>query len=270
VKSSRENSCQNVFAILPARFSATRLTGKLLLPLAGKALIIHTLERAKAARNVSRVFVATDDERIRQTVEAAGGAAVVMTSPAHKSGSDRAAEVAADLPENSIIVNVQADEPLISPRTIEQAVDALLLAPDDCADVATVSEPFDDWWEVLNPNAVKVTVDKSSFAVYFSRAPIPFPRDAAQRHGDLGKALQREPELLATFRRHVGLYVYRREFLLKFTALPPSALEEIESLEQLRALENGAKIKVIATEEKSIGVDTAADFERVRQILENL
>jgi 3-deoxy-manno-octulosonate cytidylyltransferase (CMP-KDO synthetase) len=236
-----------------------------LLPLAGKPLILWTFERARKAKNVSRVLVATDNENILNAVLENGGEAV-LTDKNHQSGSDRIAEVAARLPENSIIVNVQGDEPLISPRTIEKAVEAILR--DERADISTTCERISDYKDVLSADVVKVVTDENDFALYFSRSPIPFPRDAAKKHGSLENALKSEPVLLKTFRKHIGLYVYRREFLVKFSRLPQTVLEKTESLEQLRALENGAKIKVVETEETSIGVDTQEDFERVRRILE--
>ena len=256
---------QNVIAVIPARFASVRLPGKMLLPLGGKPLILHTFERAKEAENVSRVIVATDDRRILRVVQEAGGEAV-LTDANHQSGSDRIAEVAAGLPENSIIVNVQGDEPTISPRTIEAAVAEIL--QDSNADIVTTCEKISDFRDVLNPNVVKVVTDKDGYALYFSRSAIPFPREATRKHGDLETALKAEPDLLAAFRKHTGLYVYRREFLLKYTKLPESNLEKLESLEQLRILENGKFIKVIEVSESSIGVDTPEDFERVRQILE--
>lgn len=255
-----------MIAVIPARYSSTRLEGKLLLPLDGKPLILHTLEKAKKARNVSRVIVATDDERIRKVVGESGNEAV-MTSPEHKSGSDRIAEVAENLPEDSIIVNVQGDEPLISPETIEKAVDAMLQGG---ADIVTICEPLTSLYdELLNFNVVKVVVTQEGWALYFSRSPMPFPRDASLRHGgDPNRALEEEPELLKNFKKHIGLYVYTREYLLKFTRMPQTRLEKFESLEQLRALENGAKIKVVEVAAGSIGVDTKEDFEKVRQIFE--
>lgn len=260
-----ENPRQNVIIVIPARYSSTRLEGKLLLPLNGKSLILHTLEQAKKARNVSRVIVATDDERILNVVEASGNEAV-LTSPEHKSGSDRIAEVAQNLPENSIIVNVQGDEPMISPETIEKAVEAIL--KDETIDIATTCEPVHDAKDVLSPDVVKVVTDENGFALYFSRSPIPFPREAVQKHGGLGAALKNEPGLFSLFRKHTGLYVYRREFLLKFTRMSQTNLEKTEMLEQLRALENGAKIKVVEVAARSIGIDTKEDLERVRKILE--
>lgn len=234
--------------------------------IAGKALIIHTMERAAEARTVSRVIVATDDQRIAQAVTSAGGEAV-MTSADHASGSDRVAEVAATLPEGSIIVNVQGDEPLISPETIDAAVRALI--DDADADMATVCEPITDLHgELLNGNVVKVVISDNGYAIHFSRSPMPWPREAAERYGgDPNKAIEAEPELLSMFRKHTGLYVYRREYLLEFTKMPPTRLEQIEMLEQLRALENGAKIRVVDAVGASVGVDTEEDLERVRTAL---
>lgn len=259
-----KNPQQNVIAVIPARFDSTRLPGKMLLPLNGKPLILHTLERARSAKNVSRVIIATDDERILRVVEE-NGCEAVLTSKNHQSGSDRIAEVAANLPENSIIVNIQGDEPLISPKTIETAVDVMLA--DETTDIATTCEKIENASDVINPNAVKVITDENGFALYFSRAPIPFPREAVSKYGDLKTALENEPTLISLFRKHTGLYVYRREYLLKFTRLPQSNLEKTEMLEQLRALENGARIKVVEVWESSIGVDTAEDFERAQRIL---
>lgn len=233
--------------------------------IAGKPLIVHTIERALSAGSVSRVIVATDDERIADAVTAAGGEAV-MTAADHVSGSDRVAEVAAGLPEGSIIVNVQGDEPLISPDTIDRAVEALLADP--AADIATVCEPITSLWEeVMNPNVVKVVVGADGNALYFSRSPMPFPREATLRYGSPSDAIEAEPELLSLFSKHTGLYVYRREYLLEFTKMPPTRLEQIEMLEQLRALENGARIRVVESAASSIGVDTEADLERVQAMI---
>ena len=262
---TEQNPNQQVIAIIPARFSSTRLPGKLLLPLAGKPLILHTLAQAQKAANVTRAIVATDDEAILQTVLNAGGAAL-LTKKKHQRGSDRVAEVAANLPANSIIVNVQGDEPLIPVSTIERAVAAMLA--DDSAEIVTTCERIENLEDVFNPNAVKVAVNQNGFAVYFSRSPIPFPRDAANKYGSLREALRADSGLLRTFRKHTGLYVYRQEYLLKFTRLAASPLEKSESLEQLRALENGARIKVVEASESSIGVDTPEDFERVKELLE--
>lgn len=260
------NPLRNVIAIIPARYSSVRLPGKLLLPIAGRPLILHTIERANEAVTVSRVIVATDDQRIFDAVTDAGHEAV-MTSPDHRSGTDRVAEVAARMPEGSVIVNVQGDEPVISPETIDAAVNAIL--SDNKADMATTSEPIEDIGELLNGNVVKVVVGDAGYAIYFSRSPLPFPRDASLRHGgDPNRALIEEPELMSIFRKHTGLYVYRRKYLLRFSRLPQTKLEQVEMLEQLRALEDGAKIRVVDAVGRSIGVDTEEDLERVRTILE--
>lgn len=232
----------------------------------GKPLIVRTHERAGLARSVSRVIVATDDERIRDAVTTASGEAV-MTSPDHQSGSDRIAEVAATLPAGSIIVNVQGDEPLIAPETIDRAVEALVA--DASADMVTVCEPITDLRsELLNGNVVKVIVGDDGYALHFSRSPMPWPREAAERFGgDPNKAIANEPALLSIFRKHTGLYVYRREYLLEFTKMPPTRLEQIEMLEQLRALENGARIRVVDAVAASIGVDTEDDLKVVERLL---
>ncbi len=262
-----KNPPKNVIAIIPARYASVRLPGKLLLEIAGKPLIIHTLRQAEKAQSVSRVIVAADDEQIFDAVQINGGEAV-MTSASHRSGSDRVAEVAESLPEGSIIVNVQGDEPMISPSTIDAAVEALI--DDENADIATTCEPISSLWgELLNGNVVKVVAGDDGNALYFSRSPMPWPREASLRHGgDPNRAIEAEPELLLLFRKHTGLYVYRREYLLEFTKLPQSRLEKIEMLEQLRALENGARIKVVEVNETSIGVDTHEDFERVKRLIE--
>lgn len=256
---------QNIIAVIPARLFSTRLPNKLLLRLAGKPLILWTVGQAAKAKNVSRVIVATDSEEILRVVRKNGFEAV-LTSANHQSGSDRIAEVAEILEENSIIVNVQGDEPLISPQTIESAIDAIL--QDDSIDIATTCEPIREVKDVLSPDVVKVVTDENDFALYFSRLPIPFPREAVKKHETLENALNSEKDLLARYRKHTGLYVYRREFLLKYTKLQQTNLEKLEMLEQLRALENGARIKVVEVSESSIGVDTLEDFERVKRILE--
>ena len=265
MKHTAKNPRQNVIAIVPARLFSTRLPNKLLLPLQGKPLILWTVEQAKRARNISRVIVATDSEEILRVVEASGNAAI-LTAENHQSGSDRIAEVAENLPENSIIVNVQGDEPLISPKTIEKAIDAIL--SDDSIEMATTCEPIDNIKDVLSPDVVKVVTDENDFALYFSRLPIPFPRDAVKKYETLENALQSDESLLSLYRKHTGIYVYRREFLLKYTKLKQTNLEMTEMLEQLRALENGTRIKVIEVSESSIGVDTPEDFELVKRIIE--
>lgn len=252
-------------AIIPARFASTRLPGKALIEIAGKPMVCWVAERARAARNVDRVIVATDSQLIVEAVTAHGFEAM-LTDANHTSGTDRVAEVAAAIPGAEIIVNVQGDEPMISPETIEKAVATMTaeMVKPDGAGIVTTYEPIESRDDLLNPDLVKVVMDDDGHAVYFSRSPIPFPRDAVKRHGDPDTALELEPELLKLFRKHTGLYVYRRDVLLAFTRWPQSYLETIEALEQLRALAHGVKIKVVAACSTSIGVDTAADLELLK------
>lgn len=259
-------------------------------------MICRVVECALAARNVTRAIVATDDARILEAVKSAGFEAV-QTRTDHVSGTDRIAEVAATLDDAEIIVNVQGDEPLISPLTIERAIEAMGERGNwgkgegekgneedagtrrrgdtetnisDAMEVGIVTtwEPMESAADVLNPDVVKVVVDDRERAIYFSRSPVPYPRDAVRAHGSIAAAILKEPALLTTFRKHTGLYVYRRDVLLKFATWAPSNLERQESLEQLRALEHGVRIKVIKASTSSIGVDTMEDLERVRRIVE--
>jgi 3-deoxy-manno-octulosonate cytidylyltransferase (CMP-KDO synthetase) len=262
----QNNPHTNAVAVIPARYDSVRLPGKALLPIGGKPMICWVVERALAARNVSRAIVATDDQRIADAVKQSGFEAVI-TSATHASGTDRIAEVAASLVDAEIIVNVQGDEPMLSSLTIEQAVNALL--EDSEAGMATTWEPIESAADVLNPDMVKIVVDDQQRAVYFSRSAVPYPRDAVRAHGTLETALENEPGLLANFRKHTGLYVYRRDVLLQFANWPRTELERAESLEQLRALEHGVKIKAVEASTTSIGVDTPHDLERVRRIIEN-
>lgn len=264
-------------AIIPARYDSIRLPGKALLEIAGKPMICWVVERALAARNVSRAIVATDDERILGAVKSAGYEAVI-TRRDHKSGTDRIAEVAGLLEDVEIIVNVQGDEPLISPETIERAIEAIEAIGEEGkrgkgeagseVGIVTTWEPMQSAAEVLNPDVVKVVVDDAERAIYFSRSPVPYPRDAVRAHGSIEAAISDEPKLLASFHKHTGLYVYRRDVLLAFAAWPQTDLEQLESLEQLRALEHGVRIKAIKASSSSIGVDTIDDLERVRRIVE--
>ena len=229
-------------------------------------MVCWVAERAQAARNVDRVIVATDSEEIVNVVRPRG-IEVVLTSEHHTSGTDRVAEVAAAIPEAEIVVNVQGDEPLISPQTIERAVDVMaaeMSKPSGGAGIVTTWEPIESNDDLLDPDLVKVVVDDDDNAVYFSRSPVPFPRDAVKRHGAPDVALAAEPDLLKLFRKHTGLYVYRRDVLLEFTRWPQTRLERVEALEQLRALEHGVRIKVVEACSTSIGVDTLNDLERVR------
>ena len=211
-------------------------------------MIEHVYRRAAEARTVSSVIVATDDQRIYSAVRAFGGDAR-LTSPNHPSGTDRLAEVAASL-SCDIVVNVQGDEPLIEPSTIDDAVAPLL--HDATIEMSTLRRRLDDPAEIANPNVTKVVVDRDGFAMYFSRAPIPYVRAGAPVPPVWG---------------HVGLYVYRRACLLRLASLPPSDLERAETLEQLRALDHGIRIKAVVTRHSSIGVDTPDDLERVRRLL---
>lgn len=249
-------------AVIPARYSSTRLPGKPLLDIAGRPLVVWVAERARAASSISRTIVATDDPRIADAVGAAGFDAVI-TRADHLSGTDRIAEVAHNL-SGDIIVNVQGDEPLIDPETINRAVNALIEDPN--AQMSTTYEPITEAADVLNPSVVKVTFDENGYATGFSRNPIPLPNQAVDKQG----SMESSPDasgLLSSFRKHTGLYAYRRDFLLKFARWPASESEKRESLEQLRALERGVKIKVVEAVTPSIGVDTQEDLERVRAIM---
>jgi 3-deoxy-manno-octulosonate cytidylyltransferase (CMP-KDO synthetase) len=255
---------KHTVAIIPARYASTRLPGKPLLEIAGKPMILHTVERAKECQLINRVVVATDDRRVFDAVRAAGEEAM-MTSPDHRTGTDRLAEAASKL-DAEIIVNVQGDEPLIEPATIESALAPLVA--DDTIVMSTTSEPIDSVEDVINPNVVKVVADATGFALYFSRNPIPFPRAAVAEHGSVEAALIARPELLRFYAKHTGMYVYRREFLLTYSQLSPTPLEQLELLEQLRALEHGYRIKVVSVAHRSIGVDTPEDLERVRKMFD--
>jgi 3-deoxy-manno-octulosonate cytidylyltransferase (CMP-KDO synthetase) len=235
-------------AIIPARYQSTRLPGKALADIGGHPMIELVYRRAAAARSIASVLVATDDERIARAVERFGGT-VRMTSPAHASGTDRLAEVAAGL-DCDVVVNVQGDEPLIEPQMIDEAVAPFASEP--ALQMSTLRRRIDDRAELTNPNVTKVVVDRDGYALYFSRAPIPFVRDGSPA---------------APGWRHVGLYAYRRPCLLRLSRLAPTALERSEALEQLRALEHGIRIKAIETAFDSIGVDTPEDLERVRRLV---
>lgn len=239
----------NVTCIIPARYASSRLPGKPLLDIAGKPMIQHVVERVRQARRPSRVIVATDDARIFAAVESFGGEAR-MTSASHLTGTDRLAEVAAALTDADLILNVQGDEPLIPPQAIDELIAAFDHAPD--LQMATLMTPMAEE-DHDNPAAVKVVVSLDGHALFFSRSMIPYPRN-------------RGPQ--SRCYKHIGVYAYRRDFLLRFAALPPSPLEVTESLEQLRALEHGYRIRVIETPYRSLGVDTPADLERVRQLFQ--
>jgi 3-deoxy-manno-octulosonate cytidylyltransferase (CMP-KDO synthetase) len=237
-------------AIIPARYQSSRLPGKPLAEIAGRPMIEHVYRRVAASPVLDAVMVATDDERVRDAVEAFGGLAV-MTRADHRSGSDRLAEVAASL-SCDLIVNVQGDEPLLATEMIAEALAPL--AADPSIPMGTVCRRIDRLDDLENPHVVKVVTDGRGFAMYFSRAPIPHTREAA-RGLDPRRAF-----------KHIGLYVYRRTFLIDFARLAPTPLEMAESLEQLRALEHGFRIRVVETSYDSVGVDTEADLDRVRRL----
>jgi 3-deoxy-manno-octulosonate cytidylyltransferase (CMP-KDO synthetase) len=250
-------------ALIPARLASTRLPDKPLADIDGEPMVLHVARRARAS-GARLVAVATDSPRVRDAVEA-GGVAAVMTRADHPSGTDRLAEAAdrLGLADDEIVVNVQGDEPQVPPALVA-SVAALLRASPDCA-IATAAHAIDDAADWMSPNVVKVVVDAAGRAMYFSRAPIPFARDAlAGFPRRLPAAL---PAALAgAVLRHVGLYAYRVSFLRAYRALAPSPLESIEALEQLRALWHGHRIAVaIADEAPPAGVDTPADLERVRR-----
>ncbi|MDD2056049.1 3-deoxy-manno-octulosonate cytidylyltransferase [Pseudomonas sp. GD03860] len=246
--------------VIPARLRSTRLPGKPLLLIAGKPMIQHVWEQARKS-GASRVVIATDDAGIYQACEAFG-AEVLMTRENHESGTDRLAEVAAQLglAPDAIVVNVQGDEPLIPPIIIDQVAANLAAHPE--AGIATLAEPIEDVTAVFNPNAVKVVSDCNGLALSFSRAPLPWARDVFANSRDT------LPESVP-YRRHIGMYAYRAGFLHDFVSWGPCWLEQTESLEQLRALWHGVRIHVAdAIEAPPVGVDTPEDLERVRRLLE--
>jgi 3-deoxy-manno-octulosonate cytidylyltransferase (CMP-KDO synthetase) len=240
-----------ILGVIPARYASSRFPGKALVSIGGKSMLQHVWERASQARYLTSVTIATDDERIRAEAEKFH-ARVVMTREDHPSGTDRVAEVAS-ASNADVIVNIQGDEPLIDPVAIDTAI--LGLMEDDEIPMGTLKKRIERLEEIGNPNVVKVVTDLSGNAVYFSRAAIPHVRS--------------DGELPVCF-KHIGLYVYRREFLLRYSDLPVGPLEQAERLEQLRALENGFKIRVVETEYESLGVDTPEDWERVSGLYEKL
>lgn len=240
-----------VLCVIPARYASTRLPGKPLSMIAGKPMIQHVYERACQAQLPDEVVVATDNELVEQAVLGFGGKAV-MTSPDHPSGTDRLAEVALMYPDVDVIVNVQGDEPMIPSEVIDRLAEAF--EGDADLDMATMKVVMDEE-DYENPAAVKVVTDQRGYALYFSRSLMPYPRN--------------KPEGFKVF-KHVGIYAYRRNFLLKYAALTPTPLEKAESLEQLRALENGYKIKVLESDFQGIGVDTPEDLAAVNALFEKM
>ncbi len=235
-------SQQHIVAVIPARYESSRLPGKVLADIAGRPMVEHVYRRAAEARGVDAVVVATDDERIAGAVESFGGV-VRLTQPGHRTGTDRVAETARDL-RCEVVVNVQADLPLIEPEMIAEVIGPF---SDETVQMSTLRQAISDPADEDNPNVVKVVVDRSGDALYFSRSKIPYRREDG-----------------VCF-KHIGLYAFRREFLLSFAALSQTPLERAESLEQLRALEHGYRIRAVETRFESIEVDTPDDLERVRR-----
>jgi len=240
-----------VVVVIPSRYASSRLLGKPLVSLGGKPMVQRVYERARLAQTVSRVIVATDDERIVEAVKAFGGEAR-MTRSDHRTGTERIAEVAAREP-GEVFVNVQGDEPLIDPAAIDTAVAALLEEP--AAQIATVATPIRHTADIMDPNVVKTVLDFEGNALYFSRAPIPWIRDTQQK-------------VHVKYWKHLGLYVFQREALLEFPTLPHGELEKIEQLEQLRWLENGWHIRVAEVAHDSVSVDVPEDVARVEKLLQ--
>jgi 3-deoxy-manno-octulosonate cytidylyltransferase (CMP-KDO synthetase) len=235
-----------IIGIIPARYSATRLPGKPLADICGKPLIQYVYDQARKSELLEDVIVATDDERILEAVEEFGGKAV-MTSPTHPSGTDRCAEVARQI-DCDFVINIQGDEPLIPPEVIDKVAEALMESDEEIPMTSAATIANEE--ERENSNVVKVVTDQKGIALYFSRSPIPFYRNP-----------------IAPTLRHIGIYGYRKDFLLKFVSLPQTPLEKTESLEQLRALEHGFKIRIVLVDYSPVGVDTPEDLKRVRKLL---
>ncbi len=241
-----------IVGIIPARFASTRLMGKPLADIGGKPMIQHTYESSKTSKLLHEVIIATDDARVAE-VSRNFGAKVFLTPKEIATGSDRIAYVAEQLPSAEIIVNIQGDEPFIQGIMIDQAIEPLLF--DLSVNVSTLAKKIETIEELKSPSVTKVVFDYNNFALYFSRAPIPFVREARTMYDRIA---------MADIYKHIGLYVYRRDSLLKFTRLEPTDLEQIEKLEQLRMLENGFKIKVVVTPYENLAVDTPEDLKRAR------
>jgi 3-deoxy-manno-octulosonate cytidylyltransferase (CMP-KDO synthetase) len=240
-----------VVVVIPARYGSTRLPGKPLVLLGGQTMIQRVYDRAKSAKKVDQVIVATDDDRIVQAVISFGGEAR-MTRPDHRTGTERVAEVAAHV-DGDVFVNVQGDEPLLDPAAVDTAVEALLENAETA--VATVATPIKTPSDIMDPNVVKVVLDFDENALYFSRAPIPWVRDT--NNG-----------MEVRHMKHLGLYVFRRDALLEYPTLPQGVLEKIEQLEQLRWMENGTKIRVAEVEHDAVSVDVPDDVARVEKLLQ--
>lgn len=251
-----------ITAIIPARYASTRFKGKPLANILGKPMIQHVYEGVSKSKLIDDIIIATDDDRIFNTAKSFG-ANVIMTSPYHTTGTDRVAEVARSL-RSEIIINVQGDEPLIKGSIIDKAVRPLIKDSDiKMGTIVTKIDEVEDWF---NPNVVKVVVDKNGFALYFSRSPIPFPRDLKI---DRLKSIpcRIKEQFIKNIFKHIGVYIYRKDFLIKFSKMRPTPLEKLEKLEQLRALENGYKVKIVKVDYQPVSVDTPEDLKKVIEIL---
>lgn len=243
---------QRILGVIPARYASSRFPGKALVSIGGKTMLQHVWERASESRYLTSIVIATDDERIRDAARGFG-ARVMMTSSDHVSGTDRVAEVAS-ANESQWVVNVQGDEPTLDPTAIDAAILGMMDQEEaHLAFMGTLKTRITRPDVVQDPNVVKVVTDHHGNALYFSRSPIPFVRQAGES---------------ATHYKHIGLYIYQRDFLLAYSALPIGPLEQAERLEQLRALENGFRIRVVETEYDSLGVDTPEDWQHVSELFE--
>jgi 3-deoxy-manno-octulosonate cytidylyltransferase (CMP-KDO synthetase) len=247
-----------IIGIIPARLASTRLLGKPLADIGGKPMIQHTWESAGKSKLLHKIIIAVDDEKVYSVVKKFG-ANVVLTPKDIATGSDRIAYVVKSLPDAKIIVNIQGDEPFIKGKMIDEAIEPLLF--DTSVNVSTLAKRIDSVEDLKSSSIPKVVFDYNNFALYFSRSPIPFVRDARTGIDRIEKA---------DIYKHIGLYVYRKDSLLRFTSIPPSDLEQVEKLEQLRMLEHGMKIKIVVTEYESLSVDTPEDLDRARRYYAHL
>jgi len=245
----RSSVPRKILGVIPARFSSTRFPGKVLALIAGKTMLQHVYERAALSTYLSSILIATDDERVYSAAKNFG-ARVRMTRSDHLSGTDRVAEAASAV-DAEIVVNIQGDEPLIDPAAIDAAILPMVHEPELV--MGTLKKRIEDAREITDPNVVKVVTNHAGDAIYFSRCAIPF---------------EREKSVNTPYFKHIGLYVYQRDFLLAYSAMPVGPLETAERLEQLRALENGFRIRVVETEYESLGVDTPEDLERVSRLFD--
>lgn len=247
--------------VIPARYSSTRFPGKPLAQIMGKPMLQYVYEAVSRSELVDEVVVATDDSRIVDAVAKFAGKAV-LTSPDHATGTDRLTEVVFSIGEQfDTVINVQGDEPLIEEKVIDQCLEPFAQSP-EAQDIVTVVHPIDDPEDLRNPNVVKVVTDNDGYAIYFSRSMIPFPFQFYKEEKDFSEALK-----FTVFYRHIGLYAYRKDFLMEFAEWKPTPLEMIESLEQLRILEHRRRVRVVESEYRSIGVDVPEDIEIVEEVL---